>query len=266
VPPEEYYTHGHHESVLRSHNWRTIANSAAYLAPRLVEGCRVLDVGCGPGTITAEMADRVGPTGSVVGMDASAEVVALAAGSHSRANLSFVTGDVYAIDAADDTFDVVHAHQVLQHLADPVAALVEMRRVCRTGGVVAARDADYRGMSWHPSPPELDEWLALYSVITRGNGGNPDAGRLLLAWAHAAGFTEVTPSASVWCFATPDDRQWWAGLWADRVVESSLAGQAIEGGHATQADLNRIATAWRVWASDPDAWFAVLHGEILATP
>ena len=78
MAPEEHYTHGHHESVLRSHTWRTIANSAQYLAPHLVDGCRVLDVGCGPGTITAEMADLVGSSGSVTGMDASAEVVELA--------------------------------------------------------------------------------------------------------------------------------------------------------------------------------------------
>ncbi len=108
-------------------------------------------------------------------------------------NLTFVTGDVYAIDAADDTFDVVHAHQVLQHLADPVAALVEMRRVCRPGGVVAARDADYRGMSWHPEPPAIDRWLELYQQITRRNGGEPDAGRLLLAWAHAGGLHRRHP-------------------------------------------------------------------------
>lgn len=265
MPPEEHYTHGHHESVLRSHTWRTIANSAAYLAPRLVEGCRVLDVGCGPGTITAEMADLVGPTGTVTGMDTSAEVVALAAGSHSRANLSFVTGDIYGIDAADDTYDVVHAHQVLQHLADPVAALVEMRRVCRPGGVVAARDADYRGMSWHPEPPAMDRWLELYQLITRRNGGEPDAGRLLLAWAHRAGFTDVTPSATVWCFAMPDERTWWANLWADRIIESRLAEQALSEGFATASELAEIADVWRVWASDPDAWFAVLHGEILAT-
>jgi SAM-dependent methyltransferase len=198
-------------------------------------------------------------------MDASAEVVELAASTHARANLSFVVGDAYAIDAAEDTYDVVHAHQVLQHLADPAAALREMRRVCRTGGLVAARDSDYTGMAWYPRVPELSEWLELYCAITRGNGGDPDAGRRLLAYAHAAGFDEVTPSASVWCFATPADREWWAGLWADRIVESSLAEQVIGGDHAQLDDLKRIAAAWRTWASDPDAWFAVLHGEILAS-
>lgn len=261
---DEHYTHGHHESVLRSHTWRTIANSAQYLRPLLVEGASVLDVGCGPGTITAEMADLVGPGGSVTGVDASAQVVELAASGHARPNLSFLVGDVYAIEAADDTYDVVYAHQLLQHLADPVAALVEMRRVCRPGGVVAARDADYRGMSWHPEPEAMDRWLDLYTQITRRNGGEPDAARLMLGWAHRAGFADVTASASVWCFATPDERRWWADLWADRITESQLADQALSQGFATAPELAEVADAWRSWASDPDAWFAVLHGEILA--
>jgi len=264
VASREHYTHGHHESVLRSHSWRTIANSAAYLSPHLTLGLSVLDVGCGPGTITAEIADRVGPDGPVLGIDASADVVALASDAHRRPNLTFAVGDVYAIDAADGTYDIVHAHQVLQHLADPVAALREMRRVCRLGGIVAARDADYSASAWFPGEEWMDRWLDLSLTIGRANGGEPDAGRRMLSWAHEAGFTDVTPSASVWCFATPDDRKWWAGLWADRVTQSHLAEQAIEGGHATVEELGRMADAWRAWASEPDAWFTVLHGEILA--
>lgn len=262
--PRERYTHGHHESVLRSHSWRTIANSAAYLEPHLRPGIRILDVGCGPGTITAELADRIGADGAVVGIDASAAVVAQASGTMARDNLTYAVGDVYALDADDNTFDVVHAHQVLQHLADPVAALTEMRRVCRPGGLVAARDSDYQAMSWHPQPPELREWLELYMAITRANGGNPDAGRLLLSWAQRAGFSDISSSASAWCFATPSEREWWAGLWADRVLESALAEQAVSGGYASPDDLERLSAAWRQWASHSDAWFAVLHGEVLA--
>src|SRR5690349_2496687 len=134
------YTHGHHESVLRSHRWRTVDNSAAYAVAYLTPGARVLDVGCGPGTITVDIAQRVAP-GRVIGMDASPAVIEQArADATDVDNLEFVTGDVYALDTPDDTFDVVHAHQVLQHLPDPVGALREMRRVCKPGGVVAARD------------------------------------------------------------------------------------------------------------------------------
>ena len=142
-------------SVLRSHRWRTAANSAAYLlpqpAPRDVD---LLDVGCGPGTITCDLARAVAP-GRVVGIDASEAVIAEARAEAAEAGpvtVSFEVADLFALPFADDSFDVVHAHQVLQHVADPVAALVEMRRVCRPGGVVAARDGDYPGFTLLPRP------------------------------------------------------------------------------------------------------------------
>ena len=133
------YTHGHHASVLRSHTWRTAENSAAYLLDHLVPGQRLLDLGCGPGTITLDLAGRVAP-GEVVGIDRSAEVVAeaeAAARARGAANVSFAVGDGYALDHPDGSFDVVHAHQVLQHLSDPVAALREAHRVL--AGVVGAQ-------------------------------------------------------------------------------------------------------------------------------
>ena len=179
-------------------------------------------------------------------------------------NLDFGVGDVYALDTEDDSFDVVHAHQVLQHLSDPVTALREMRRVCRPDGVVAVRDADYAAFTWAPDDGRLTAWLDIYRQVARANGAEPDAGRYLKSWALEAGFTDVTASASVWCFSDAADRQWWGDLWADRVVSSDLARQAIDGGLATRADLESIATAFRAWVEQPDGWFAVLHGEVLA--
>jgi len=263
VARNETYTHGHHESVLRSHSWRTIENSAAYLLPYLRSGLDVLDVGCGPGTITIDLAQRVA-AGTVVGVDSSSEVLdeaRRAAGQLS--NVRFESGDVYGLEYPDGSFDVVHAHQLLQHLSDPVAALREMRRVCRPGGVIAVRDADYASFAWAPLDARLDEWLALYRSVARANGGEPDAGRRLLGWAHAAGCVNVQASASVWCFATPDDRSWWADSWADRMRHSSVADQAIALGLATRESLDAIADAFHTWRAHPDAWFAVLHGEIL---
>ncbi|HEY0935442.1 MAG TPA: methyltransferase domain-containing protein [Trebonia sp.] len=260
----EVYTHGHHESVLRSHKWRTAENSAAYLLPRLAPDARVLDVGCGPGTITAGLADRV-PNGHVTGIDAAPEVVQQARqAAGDRPNTDFAAGDVYALDYPDGSFDVVHAHQVLQHLGDPVRALREMRRVTRPGGLVAVRDGDYGAFAWYPEFPVLDRWRDLYQAVARGNGGEPDGGRHLHAWARQAGFTDVTCSSSNWTYATEADRAWWGGLWADRTVKSAYADAARAGGHATTADLERIADGWRAWAADQDGWFMVPNGEILA--
>ena len=109
----DVYTHGHHESVLRSHRWRTAENSAAYLLPGLEPHMRILDVGCGPGTITTGLADLV-PQGHVIGIDSAPGILDQARElTESRGNLEFTTGDVYALDYPDATFDVAHAHQVL---------------------------------------------------------------------------------------------------------------------------------------------------------
>ena len=259
------YTHGHHESVLRSHRWRTAENSAAYLLPHLAPGASLLDVGSGPGTITVDLADRVSP-GHVTALEATEAAVSLTraeAERQGRMDLSYVVGDVHAMEFADATFDIVHAHQVLQHVADPVKALAEMRRVCRPGGFVAARDSDYAAFTWFPQLPELDEWLALYRRIARQNSGEPDAGRRMLSWTRAAGFTDVTTSATTWLFATPEDRAWWGGMWADRVVQSDFARQAVDRGEATARDLRRMSDAWSAWANAGDGWLAILHGEIL---
>jgi ubiquinone/menaquinone biosynthesis C-methylase UbiE len=260
------YTHGHHDSVLRSHRWRTVDNSAAYLAPHLVPGTRVLDVGCGPGTITVDIARRVAP-GRVLGIDAVADVVEAArADAAAVRNLEFTTGDVYALAYDDASFDIVHAHQVLQHLSDPLAALREMKRVCKPGGIVAARDGDYASFTWYPADDALDAWRALYHEIARANGGEPDAGRFLLAWARAAGFSQIQPSASAWCFATPEDRAWWGGTWAERMTSSAIAEQAVRDGFASRRELDDMVTAWRRWSAQPDAWFAMIHGEVLCRP
>jgi len=80
-----------------------------------------------------------------------------------------------------------------------------------------------------------------------------------------AGFTDVRASSSTWTFHTAEERAWWGGLWADRVRESEFAVQALEYGLTNRAELDRIAAAFQRWAADPDGWFVVLHGEVLAT-
>ncbi len=261
------YTHGHQDAVLRSHRTRTVANSAAYLLPELRPGQQVLDVGCGPGTITADLAELVGPHGRVYAVDTSEQVLAEAAeyvAGRGIGNVEFLVADVYELPYEAGKFDVVHAHQVLQHVADPVAALRAMRRVAAPGGVVAARDADYQAMTWYPELPELEAWLSVYRRAARANGGEPDAGRRLLAWAREAGFTELSASSSSWTYATPGERLWWGESWADRTVGSGMAATALAEGIATERELALLAEGWRRWTVEPDGWFAVLHGEILA--
>lgn len=262
--PSPRYTHGHERPTLASHGTRTAANSAAYLLPVLRAGMRVLDVGCGPGTVTLDLAELVAP-GAVIGIENTDAPLAAARDEAARrgdTRTRFERGDALSLPFPDDAFDVVHAHQVLQHLADPVAALREMARVCKTGGWVAARDADYAAMTWFPEVPALEEWRRVYRAVAHANDAEPDAARRMRAWANAAGLEQARCSASVWNYADSETCRWWGRGQAERVVGAAFAAQAAELGVAAD-DLERIAAGWRRWGDAPDAWFAILHGELL---
>jgi ubiquinone/menaquinone biosynthesis C-methylase UbiE len=258
----DVYTHGHHETVLRSHTWRTAENSAGYLLAHLRPGLDLLDLGCGPGTITLDLASRVAP-GRVLGIDSSAEVVEQAR-ALGDSQVEFAVGDAYALDVADASFDVVHAHQVLQHLTDPVAAVAEAARVLRPAGVLAVRDSDYGAFFWAPAEPRLDRWLELYHQLTARNRAEADAGRHLPAWVRAGGFSDVTVTSSNWTFADAAGRAWWGGMWADRVRHSAYATQAIAYGLSDDAELAAIEAGWREWIDQPDGVFVVPSVEVIA--
>ncbi|KHN93944.1 Methyltransferase type 11 [Metarhizium album ARSEF 1941] len=263
------YTHGHHSSVLRSHTWRTARNSAAFLLPHVRPDMAILDVGCGPGTITVDLASHV-PHGRVVGLERAAAVLEQAralAADRGVGNVEFEEGDANALRYPDDTFDIVFCHQVLQHVKDPVGVLREMRRVTKPGGLVAARESDYGAFSWYPEVAGMEEWQALYRKLAARNGGQPDAGRMVHAWAKRAGFAAdcVTSSVSSWCYSTSEQVSWWSGLWAERTVASSFADSAVESGLATREQLAQVADTWRRWGREDDAWFSVPSGEILCS-
>ena len=264
---ETFYTHGHHPAVLRSHTWRTAANSAGYLLPHLRPDMTILDIGCGPGTITADLAKLV-PQGKVIGLDAAAGVLEQArktAAERGVKNIEFVTGNIHALDYPDESFDIVHAHQVLQHISDQVGALREMRRVCKKGGLVAVRESDFPAFTWYPEFSGLNHWVEVYIRVAEGNGGDPAAGRKLHAWARQAGFAkeDITASAGTWCYYTSEEIQWWSDLWADRTVNSDFAESALKTKTATREDLERVSESWKEWGKQEDAWFVCLHGEIL---
>ncbi|KAI9040783.1 methyltransferase-UbiE family protein [Aspergillus affinis] len=139
------YTNDHSQSVLQTHSWRDVSNSAPYLLSHLQPTMTILDVGCGPGSITIDLARKV-PRGHVVGVEYVSDPLDGArslASSAGLTNVRFHIGDIYDLLFPGNSFDVVHAHQVLQHIADPVQAFKEMRRVVKPGGIVAVQEMEW---------------------------------------------------------------------------------------------------------------------------
>jgi 2-polyprenyl-3-methyl-5-hydroxy-6-metoxy-1,4-benzoquinol methylase len=228
---------------------------------------KILDIGCGPGTITVDLASFV-PQGHITGIENVGEILNQAR-AHAKqkavTNVSFVQGDAHSLDFADNTFDVVMCHQVLQYLEDPVSVLKEMKRVAKVRGIVAAREADFSSFTWYPEVQGMEDWRTLYLKVARFNGGEPKAGRMLHAWAKQAGFqaNDIKSSCSAWCYATKGEIAWWSGLWAERTVDSMFATNAVSGNLANTADLHKVAEAWVRWGEQEDAWFSAPSGEII---
>ena len=157
------------------------------LAP--VPGERILDVGCGPGFYVAELLEQVGPEGSVVGVDGSPQMLAVASGRcEGHENVAFHEADATALPREDASFDAALCVQVLEYVADPTAALAEMHRVLRPGGRVVVWDVDWATVSMHSSDP------ARMERVLRGwdaHLSHPSLPRTLSASMRAAGFEDV---------------------------------------------------------------------------
>jgi SAM-dependent methyltransferase len=161
----EKYTHGHAPATVRQHARRTADEAAAFLLPELRPGMRLLDVGCGPGSITRGLAERIAP-GQAIGLDLSRETLSFAredAAARGLENLRYEEGSVYDLPFPAASFDIVFAHQVLQHLREPDTALREMLRVVRSGG------------TGHPTPGSTASWRFI-SRPGIGTAGNPGSG------------------------------------------------------------------------------------------
>lgn len=271
------------------HEMRTAENSAAHLLPKLESmksqnpDIQLLDVGAGSGTISATLARAI-PQGKVSAVDVNEDILPRArtvAEEAGISNIEFQVADAHKLPFPDATFDVVHCHQVLCHLADPWVVLKEMLRVTKPGGIVAAREGDYRTEAYWPQSPGLDKFQAFIAGVLK----QPTAGRELLSWALKAGVEreKVTFSFGTWCYAEKEERGTWgivryysivralakeffstAQAMIDRIIAPGrMRDRALASGLVTESDLSEMATAWKEWVECDDATLGMMHGEIL---
>jgi 2-polyprenyl-3-methyl-5-hydroxy-6-metoxy-1,4-benzoquinol methylase len=272
-PDTSHYAHGHHSSVLASHATRGVRDSAPHLLPYLQQGLNVLDIGSGPGSITLELADAVGPSGHVTGLDFSPTAVRTAteaAAERGVQNVDFRVADVYSlrpgVDGLEQGYDVVHAHQVLQHLPDPVGAIRVAASLVRPGGILSLREVDYSATTWSPASSGLETWLRVLRTYMSLEGHDADAGSHLGSWLAAAGVGDsaVTLTHSVQAFTTAADRRGWGESWVQRALHSSFRDLAIKHDLLDQAGVEAVAAAWQDFADAPAGEFAFRHTEAIA--
>jgi SAM-dependent methyltransferase len=189
------YVPGFADDAVAMMSARTAEQRAGFLLPLLSAGMRVLDVGCGPGTITLGLARAVEPGGSLVGVDAEPSQIELARAAAERAvaaHATFEVGTAYGLRVAGASYDVVFAHGLFEHLVRPLDALGELRRVLRPGGLAAICSSDWNAAAVEPRTADVEAALECHLELRRQAGGTPDAGARLPAWLDAAGFEIIS--------------------------------------------------------------------------
>jgi len=233
----EQYTPGHSANATAFMAARSFGSHGEFIRPYLTPGMKVLDCGCGPGAISAGLAEAVGAAGHVTGVDFGESQIEVAKAC-STPNLTFRVASVYELPFEDGTFDLVFSHALFEHLADPIRGVSEIRRVLRAGGVAALCSPDWGGFILSPTDDQVETAINRYRMLQEKNGGQTRAGRQLGSWLAAGGMVTKRAQARYECY--PDSR----------VIAEYLALQLEQAGDRDSA------VALREWATLPWSLFA----------
>ena len=260
------YTMGYSDEFRQLLDRRSAATHAWYLLPHLKPGMKLLDFGCGPGNISVGLAESIAP-GELHGLDMEESQVELArsaaaAGGHD--NMVFHVGNVTELPFDDDTFDIAHCHAVLMHIPDTQAALAEVKRVLKPGGLIASREANVASSYLEPQAPEITDAWGVFSNLVAGNGGHPNFGKELKVALLEAGFVDVRTTASFDSFSSTEDVAFLHGFISDWFFSPQVIAALLHFGLATQELIDQWKQLLDQWRDDPGASGAVAFGEALA--
>ena len=260
------YTMGYSEEFRQLLDRRSAETHASYLLPHLEPGLRVLDFGCGPGTISVGLAVAVEP-GELHGIDMEESQIDLArsaaeAGGHG--NATFHVGDVTDLPFEDDSFDIAHCHAVLMHVPDTQATLAEVKRVLKPGGIVASREVFVSSSFLEPGEEKMASAWATFSSLLAANGGHPQMGKELRSTFLEAGFSDIQTSASFDFFGTAEDVAFLHAFIVDWFFSPDVTSAATKYGFATQEQLDQWRQNLDEWKGDPGACGAFAFGEVIA--
>jgi len=262
---EQQYAPGYEEGITDLFRFRNAERFSRHLLVHLRPGMRVLDGGCGPGTITVGLASRVAP-GDVLGIDRDEKQVAAATTMAQQAgvlNVRFEAGDILHLPCPDASMDAVHLCCILTHILQPLEALKEAWRVLKPGGIVSLRDPVFASTIWCPENSLLIEACQLIIRAIRYAGGDANRGKDLGVLLHEAGYGDLHLSAAYDGPQNPAERPGFCALLAGVFSETQMARLLVAQGWTTQSRLEQIARAIQELGSDPRGFVAVPHIEAL---
>ncbi len=260
------YTMGFSEEMLQSLRRRTAESSAAYLLPHLRPGQRILDFGCGPGTLSVSLAKAVAP-GELHGVDMEESQIELArsvAKASGQDNTTFHVGDVTDLPFEDGFFDVAHCRNVLMHVPDTAAVLAEVKRVLKPGGLIGCREMISASSFTYPEFDVMGKSWDMFQDLLAADDGHPQMGKELKGHILSAGFSNPRITASFDAYSAPEDVLFTFGFASKWLLSPEITEAAIKYGAATEGLVKAVRDAYDRWKDHPGAICGVAFGEAVA--
>ncbi len=209
----------------------------------------VLEVGSGLGILAGEVAARVSQ-GEVIGIEYSPDQ--LAAAHVSQPNLRLQQGDAHRLPFDRARFDVVYCRYLLEHVADPVQVLREMRRVLRPGGRVCMQENNVLANEFYPECPRFDAVWEKFAALQSKLGGDALIGKKLFALLRQAGFQNIRLSFAPEIHPADSDTFL---LWVENMIHNVTGAATLLVRHrlATQREIDGAVAEVRAFEKLPDA-------------
>jgi ubiquinone/menaquinone biosynthesis C-methylase UbiE len=239
------YSVSHEEAQVEYVGGRRAAQWVNFFLSHLKPNFSVLDCGCGPGSITLDIAELVAP-GLVIGIDVD--------------DVSFEQGDAHALSFKENSFDAVLAHTILYHINGRLRTMREFHRVLKPGGVAGIADDDLRIAAFSPDLHCWHRLIDVWTQVVQHNGGNPFYSRHLRKLMLDAGFDKTAGFAvAAEQYGTLDQTRLYAKLVIDVMKSPRFVNLVTRQGWSSKAELSRIRRGLRAWGERPDAFYAVMY-------
>ena len=263
---DQIYAFGYSPAAVGMMEGRSAEANARFFLIHLTPGMRVLDIGCGPGSITVGLAEAVAPS-EVVGLDIEPSQVALGrdrAASLGLSNCRFEAGSVIDLPLEDHSVDAVFGHTILMQFRDLDPVMAEISRVLKTDGLIGFREIDFGASLYHSETSALREVMSILRRSILHNDGNPDIGRTLPMIFANAGFDILSAAATYACATTPQAKAGMYAAMAHLWEQSDFVAQAESLGWISSSDRIALTARLKQEGDDPGSFSGTSYAEVVA--
>ncbi|MCL5260721.1 MAG: methyltransferase domain-containing protein [Gammaproteobacteria bacterium] len=259
------YKYGYKDFMINFINKRTVEQEAGFLIPYLRDDIKLLDCGCGPGSITVGFGKYI-KNGEIFAIDiepSQLELTKKLANEEGITNIHLEKADICDLPFKDNTFDIVFSHAFLTHIPNYRKAIQEMKRVLKPGGIIAARDPAFKDVVIYPDTSEIiNAWNFRLKMLSSA-GADFSIGKKLRSILSEEGFSDVVASGTATIRGNKKELDYYIDFIIGELSESTYITTALANGTITEEEIQEYKNIWTKFRNNPGAFVGIIYCQVI---